>query len=732
MNLVRREYWQLSVLGAGLAASAVAQEVPAKAPALPDVVVTGSQTDTEARKEFVAGKIIIGRKRIEDSGLQNVAELLRREPAVTYGKDGRIGLMGLPGYTQILVDGAPPSGGDGLNELKLTRVEKIEIVKSTMAEYGPYSIAGTINIISRKIAKKTDSQLSMEGSTKAGGGGASVEWTTNQNEEGSPWSYRTNVSAGRSTSSTDKAWLQTLSRAGLGEVVQWQSTENIRGASPNFSAIGSIDYKPDARNTFNVSTTGSLMQQEQNGNESRNWLDGKNQGAQLQSTNSLLWWQLPLKWSFRPDDKSSLELNWNSTRLNLKADTLRLESATTTAGTAYSNSQGRDAERDSLKLDYKTSLYDGHTLKTGGTLSSGRERGSFSYRVNGTPDPSLDALGTQSESSETQFRLFVQDEWELDETLALNMGLSSEARRFEQVEGQYRSDNRIVVWSPSLHVAKKLDEDGDRQLRFSFGQAYKLPSSLDVTARPQIHPRALCPANALCGANSLETADIAGNPQLLPQRSFNLNVSYEHSLGSDSQVAVEFFVRSIDRLVGTDIALESVPWASVPRYVARPSNLGRALVQGIDVELQLALREYWKTLPAIEVRGSLGLAQSTVSSVPGPDNRLDSQSPWSAKLSASYKAKDLPLKLDVDASWLPSSWIRKNDSQRVYTEQLFRLNANANWKLSNDARLVFKLANLLGKTSQRVDDYLGQDEVTRLLTTSSSHPSLNVTLELKL
>ncbi|OYU44934.1 MAG: hypothetical protein CFE44_10220 [Burkholderiales bacterium PBB4] len=712
--------------------SAFAQDTPVKTPALPNVVVTGSQTDSEARKEFVAGKIIIGRKRIEESGLQNVAELMRREPAVTYGKDGRIGLMGLPGYTQVLVDGAPPSGGDNLAELKLTRVEKIEIVKSTMAEFGPYSIAGTINIVTRKIAKKTSSQLSIGASTGADAGSASIGWSTNQTEEGSPWSYRTAVNASRGTSSGDKEWLQTMSRAGRGEVVQWRGTENIRSVSPNFSVTGSIDYKPDARQTFSVSPSGSLTQQDQDVTESRIWLDGKTLAAQQMSAESLLWWSLPMKWSFRPDEKSSLELNWNSNRISLKGDALRLERGTAVSVVEYSNAQRRDAEVDSLKLDYKVSLPDGHTLKTGGTLSSNRVHGSFSYRINGTPDTSLDALGTQSESSEEQLRLFVQDEWELDDTLALNVGLSSEVRRFAQVEGQYQSDTRNVLWSPSVHVAKKLDEDGDRQLRFSVGQAYKLPSAPEVTARPQINPRALCTATSLCGANSLETADVAGNPQLLPQRSLNLNVSYEHSLGSDSQVAVEYFVRSIDRLVGTDITLEPVPWATVPRYVARTSNLGKALVQGIDVELQLALREFWKTLPAIEVRGSLGLAQSTVSSVPGPDNRLDSQSPWSAKLSASYASKDLPLKLDVDASWLPSGWIRKNASQRVYTEQLFRLSANANWKLSNDARLVFKLANLLAKPSQRVDDYFGQDELTRLLTTSTAYPSLRITLEMKL
>ncbi|HEU4775488.1 MAG TPA: hypothetical protein VFS95_01610, partial [Telluria sp.] len=73
--------------------------------AAPQVVISASQSDTEARRDFVAGKIIIGRKRIEDSGLRTVEELLKREPAVTVSGDGSIGLLNMPGYTQILVDG---------------------------------------------------------------------------------------------------------------------------------------------------------------------------------------------------------------------------------------------------------------------------------------------------------------------------------------------------------------------------------------------------------------------------------------------------------------------------------------------------------------------------------------------------------------------------------------------------------------------------------------------------
>lgn len=114
------------------------------------VVISGAQTDLEAGQDFVAGKIIIGQKKIADSGLQNTGELLRREPAISVDKSGRIGLLGLPGYTQVLVDGQPPAG-DTMN-IDLVRVERIEIAKTTTAATGPFGVAGTINIILRKKA----------------------------------------------------------------------------------------------------------------------------------------------------------------------------------------------------------------------------------------------------------------------------------------------------------------------------------------------------------------------------------------------------------------------------------------------------------------------------------------------------------------------------------------------------------------------------------------------------
>ncbi|UUZ57282.1 hypothetical protein LP419_25525 [Massilia sp. H-1] len=67
--------------------------------------------------------------------------MLRREPAVTVSGDGSIGLLNLPGYTQILVDGQAPGPNQAPAVLDLARVERVEIVKTTVAEFGPFGIA---------------------------------------------------------------------------------------------------------------------------------------------------------------------------------------------------------------------------------------------------------------------------------------------------------------------------------------------------------------------------------------------------------------------------------------------------------------------------------------------------------------------------------------------------------------------------------------------------------------
>lgn len=179
-----------------LAGPAYAQQVEQEAAKPTQVVVSGELNDTEASRDFIAGKILIGKKRIAESGARDVAEILRREPAITVGKNGQLGLLGLPGYTQILIDGLPPQGADPFS-LDLVHVENIEIIKSATAATGPFGIAGTINIVRRKAEKKSTTQLRADILTSGGKPGVDLSWSSNRAAEDSPLIYNLALSAGR-------------------------------------------------------------------------------------------------------------------------------------------------------------------------------------------------------------------------------------------------------------------------------------------------------------------------------------------------------------------------------------------------------------------------------------------------------------------------------------------------------------------------------------------------------
>ncbi|UUZ47027.1 TonB-dependent receptor [Massilia sp. B-10] len=208
------------------------------------------------------------------------------------------------------------------------------------------------------------------------------------------------------------------------------------------------------------------------------------------------------------------------------------------------------------------------------------------------------------------------------------------------------------------------------------------------------------------------------NLLLRPEKALALNLAYEHGIGDDSQVTLEVFSRRIDGKFGTAIGLETVPWSLTPRYVARPVNLGQARSSGLDVEFELALRDLSKEAPKVNLRGSVGWARSRVDSVPGPDNRLDQQTPWSAKLGASYSLSGLPVKFDLDASWSPSVWVRSSASERISVARRCALDASANWTISKEQRLVMGARAALPRSPLAISDYLADGQQVRIETTA--------------
>ncbi len=729
---IQIKYWALVIFVGGQVATGWSQELVQKPVALQEVVINGSQSDTEARSNFVAGKIVIGRKRIGESGLQNVAEILRREPAITVGKDGRIGLLGLPGYTQVLVDGAPPPPGKEPTDLDLIHVEKIEIVKSSVAEFGPFGVAGTINIVTRKIERKNSTQMNLGTSSLAGMLGSDLSLSHNHSDSGSPLSFNVRLSANQKTTSVESSLTQTVSLLELPQQAQWEGQTLADNRFSSQSASSTVSWQADARNKITFSPSISKMSTDQVRVEHRRWSDGNTLNAQEQTSTPLdtLW--SSLSWAHTSDEKGRMELSWTSNHFRSNTETRREVALSSQPATLRRNTQRIETDTDFLKLDYKIGLSSGHDVKAGGHVGRNSIGTEYAYWINGIIDTSLDALGMRREVQQDQRRLFLQDDWRLNDTLALNVGVSGEERVIDLAEGSYRSQARYRMWSPSMHVAKKLTGDSKRQIRISLARTYHAPSLDELTLRPQIHPLAPCPANGLCAGNTIDTADTSGNPSLQPERALGLNISYEHGVGPDSQFVLELYARNIEGKTGTDIVLENVPWSNSPRYVSQPANLGDASVRGIDLEMQLAMRDAWKDAPKLDLRGSIGLARSQISNVPGPENRLDSQTPWRAKLGGSYAVDGLPIKLNVDANWAPAGWVRVNTAQRVFLDRNFDLSANVSWIVQPNMRLVVNVDNLFARPSRRIDEYIASDELVRQQVDTTKHTKIGLRLEMKL
>jgi iron complex outermembrane receptor protein len=110
-------------------------------------------------------------------------------------------------------------------------------------------------------------------------------------------------------------------------------------------------------------------------------------------------------------------------------------------------------------------------------------------------------------------------------------------------------------------------------------------------------------------------------------------------------------------------ALESVPWAAVPRWVSRPQNVGGAYTQGVELEAKFRLSDVIATAPRIDVRSNLSVFNSKVDGVPGPHARLDEQPRGTLNLGGDYRVPGLPLNIGSSVNLTPGYDTRINETQ---------------------------------------------------------------------
>ncbi len=697
------------------------------------VHINGSKTDVEAGRDFVAGKIVIGKERIAASGVPTTGELLRREPAISVGKNGSIGLLGMSGYTQILVDGAAYTG-DPL-QLDLVHVDRIEIIKTTTAATGPFGIAGTINIVRKGAQRQVLTTLRGGASVSGGRVGGDLAWSSNQVAANAPFVYNLRLSARYLPSRSERDTVATLLAPGSAPAPYYTGQRAGRSALRMLNGGAELSWTPAPGHKLSFSPDLGSFTESSAGSELRRWLDGRSLSLDQTSRARLSSAGLPLRWnwSIDADSRLALRVQANFSRMDPAASTREIRSG---APLRTRLSDGKtDMRGQFLDLDYNT-VFGKHEIAAGAKLIRNRRDTDYLDLVDGVQDPSLAVLGLASASRVERRQLFAQDDWRIDPTLSVNAGASAEWNSYRLREGAASTRQSFTLWSPSAHIAKKIGGDAKRQLRFSLARSFKAPDVDQMLLHPRINAFAPCPPDALCGANGIETADASGNPQLRPERALGLNLSYAHGFGKGSEVRLEGYARRIGNKIGSDLALENVAWANAPRWVVRPANLGQARVAGVDLEGRLSAKDLGDAIaarwPMLEVRGSIGWADSRLDGLPGPDNRLADSSPWRAKLGGSYSLKAWPLKLGLESNYLPGDWVRSSLRERVFQSHRFTLGANAAWQLDPKSRVTLNLDNVLHRTNLRIEEYTGSAGLLRETGRSADYARVALRFETRL
>lgn len=152
-----------------------------------ETVVTGSRTERKLEDAPVQ-TVVIGRKEIERSGAQDLAELLDSVPGIQLETNSQFGtgveIQGLSSrHVLILVDGERVTGRSGdrfdVSRLRLENVAQVEIVKgAASALYGSEAMGGVINLRTRRAGRPLEGNAEFRAGNQGYSGSASGATTS--------------------------------------------------------------------------------------------------------------------------------------------------------------------------------------------------------------------------------------------------------------------------------------------------------------------------------------------------------------------------------------------------------------------------------------------------------------------------------------------------------------------------------------------------------------------------
>jgi len=645
------------------------------------------QSDVDLRRRAPVAKQIYGREELDKYGDTSVADVLKRLPGVSVA-GGAPRMRGLgAGYTLILINGDPAPPGFALDQLDPAQVERIEITKGPTADQSAQAVAGAINIILKDAPRISQRDLRLGVGYSAVRPTPSATFTLGERLGGVNLSLPLSIFEwrGQNDSTTDRRMpgtdaqpseaIQRATQANWGHGfnsaprVNWKLSDEASLAFQGFVQKAYFRNRIGYRNEM-VSGRPSLEN------------DAQTRGSfQLLRGN--------VQWIDRFSDTQRAELKLGVQDTQSTVDTNTFVNAVPQRRTLGDNQDQSLTQAGK----YAQAIGDDHSLTVGWDLEWRKRDETRTITEAGVPQlPEFD--GQPFAARIERQALFVQDEWELNPQWSTYLGL-----RAERITTQSRGvgepvRNVSTVFTPLWHLNYKLDPKGRDLIRASLTRSYKAPDLGALLARPGLS--SLFPdTNA---ANTQLSPDRGGNPALKPELATGLDLAFEKYLSGGGLISIGGFHRSVTNLIRSVTSLQTVSYASVPRFVSQPVNFSKAKTTGLELEVKGRAGEllpaFFDPKLALNLRSAVSIYRSQVEALPGPNNRLDGQQPWSANAGFDYRFTSLPLNTGVSLAFTPGYLTTQTLTQSFDQSRARSLDVFAQWIFSKAASMRVNASNL--------------------------------------
>ena len=691
------------------------------------VEIVARQGSTELRRAASFAKQIYGREELDRYGDTNALDVMRRLPGVNVDSGGpRMRGLGA-GYTQILINGDPAPPGFNLDQLSPSQIERIEVIKASTAEQSAQAVAGSINVVLKEASRRSLSNLRLGLGTgkdrPLGNVNYSISESVGPFNMSLPislfeWNRQVRNMVDRKMEGADG---QPAVSEQLGTATSWGWGYNF---APRFNFKVS-DEQTIALATFFQKGYWNYRTDYINRAVSGNPVfdDDAIQGGYWENRRANLTWINRFSQDQRIEIKAGVQQSRSAFDLrNLRAGATQLQTAAINQDDAITQA-GK----------YSQLLGSAHTLTAGWDLEN-RDRQEMRTTSNGAGQALLPRFEGQPFLAQMRRQaIYIQDEWEISPQWQLNLGLRNERIASESSNASLPVLNVSSVLSPLAHVSYKFDPKSRDMVRASLTRSYKAPGLSALLSRPVIN-------GAYANTNQTNTylsPDRIGNPTLSPELATGLDIAYENYLNNDGIFSIGIFHRNLTNVVRNLTELRNVSWATAPRWITQPQNFSDAVTSGLEFELRGRASDLMPQLlgnaKALNLRTSLSFYRSSIAALPGPDNRLDGQQPWSASLGFDQRISGLPLSVGGNLSITPGYDTRQTAEQFLKRSTIKGIDLFAMMPLSPTMSLRAAASagvQQFGPPNGSTLSMLSNGDYTR--TDRYAKPQLNLTLDMRL